>query len=213
MHRRVLADSLRSEFLAFAYLIRRTGTLCCHFSDRGAHASREPARMTSLVRMTIVIVGVILLSACGLLKSPADDIDFEAPSGWTSTPGIMGRFQLWTGGTTNKQVLMLMKLPQDAKIDRSFDASDFKGMSGSASVKNATMLEQRRMNICGTQPAVYMKMRGVSTTSGTQKTEEMISAVISKVSDGTFMAMHMYPVGSQPDPQAEAAIYELCPKK
>ena len=122
----------------------------------------------------------------------------------------MGRFQLWTGGANPKQVLMLMKLPQDAKIDRSFDASDMKDLTGPTSVKDATMLEQRTMKICGNQPALYMKMRGVS--NGQTKTEEMIEAVLSKVSDGTFMAMHMYPVGSVPDPQADAAIYELCPK-
>jgi hypothetical protein len=105
---------------------------------------------------------------------------------------------------------MLMKLPQDAKIDRSFDASDMKDFTGPATVKDATMLDQRRMTICGNQPALYMKMRGASNS---QKTNEMIEAVVSKVSDGTFMAMHMYPVGSVPDSQAEAAIYELCPKK
>lgn len=153
---------------------------------------------------------IAILTACGLMKSPAEDINFVAPSGWQSTPGIMGRFQLWTGGANAKQVLMLMKLPQDAKIDRSFDASDVKELTGPTSVKDATMLEQRTMKICGNQPALYMKMRGVS--NGQTKTEEMIEAVLSKVSDGTFMAMHMYPVGSVPDPQADAAIYELCPK-
>jgi hypothetical protein len=160
--------------------------------------------------LLFVLAGA-LLTACGFMKSPAEDINFEAPSGWQSTPGIMGRFQLWTGGSANaKQVLMLMKLPQDAKIDRSFDASDMKDLTGPASVKDATMLDQRRMTICGNQPALYMKMRGASNS---QKTNEMIEAVVSKVSDGTFMAMHMYPVGSVPDSQAEAAIYELCPKK
>lgn len=166
--------------------------------------------MMKIVHVTAALGAVALLTACGLTKSPAEDINFVAPAGWQSTPGIMGRFQLWTGGANAKQVLMLMKLPQDAKIDQSFDASDFKEMTGPTSVKDATMLEQRSMKICGNQPAMYMKMRGVS--NGGTKTEEMIEAVLSKVSDGTFMAMHMYPVGSVPDPQAEAAIYELCPK-
>jgi len=170
--------------------------------------------MMKILHVVAAVSGVALLTACGLTKSPAEDINFTAPADWQSTPGIMGRFQLWTGGpATGKQVLMLMKLPQDAKIDKSFSSSDFKEMSGPASVKDATMLEQRNMTICGSQPAMYMKMRGVSSNSGSQKTEEMVEAVISKVSDGTFMAMHMYPVGSVPDTQAEAAIYELCPKK
>jgi hypothetical protein len=166
--------------------------------------------MMKTLRVAAAIAGLALLTACGFMKSPAEDINFDAPSGWQSTPGIMGRFQLWTGGGAKPQVLMLMKLPQDAKIDRSFDASDVKELTGPTSVKDATMLEQRSMTICGNQPATYLKMRGVSNS---QKTEETIEAVISKVSDGTYMAMHMYPVGSMPDPQAEAAIYELCPKK
>jgi hypothetical protein len=170
--------------------------------------------MMKIFHVAAAVAGVAFLSACGLTKSPAEDINFVAPDGWQGTPGIMGRFQLWTGGAANdKQVLMLMKLPQDAKIDKSFSASDFKDATGPASVKDATMLEQRTMNICGSQPAMYMKMRGVSSSTDNKKTNEMISAVISKVSDGTFMAMHMYPVGSVPDAQAEAAIYELCPKK
>ena len=166
--------------------------------------------MMKILRAAAALCAVVLLTACGLTKSPAEDINFVAPNGWQSTPGIMGRFQLWTGGANGKQVLMLMKLPQDAKIDRTFNASDMKDLAGPSAVKDATMLEQRTMKICGTQPALYMKMRGVS--SGQTKTEEMIEAVMSKVSDGTFMAMHMYPVGSVPDPQADAAIYELCPK-
>jgi hypothetical protein len=170
--------------------------------------------MTTFLRIAAAIAGVAILTACGLTKSPAEDITFTAPTDWTSTPGIMGRFQLWTGGPASaKQVLMLMKLPQDSKIDRSFNASDIKEMTGPASVKDATMVEQRNMTICGSQPATYMKMRGVSSNNGNRKTDEMIETVISKVSDGTYMAMHMYPVGTDPDKQAEAAIYELCPKK
>lgn len=166
--------------------------------------------MMKILHVAATLGAAVLLTACGLMKSPAEDINFVAPTGWHSTPGIMGRFQLWTGGANAKQVLMLMKLPQDSKIDQSFDASDFKQITGPTSVRDATMLEQRNMKICGSQAAMYMKMRGVS--NGQTKTEEMIEAVVSKVSDGTFMAMHMYPVGSVPDPQAEAAIYELCPK-
>jgi hypothetical protein len=165
--------------------------------------------MMKIVHVAAALGAVVLLTACGLTKSPAEGINFVAPNGWQSTPGIMGRFQLWTGGANAKQVLMLMKLPQDAKIDRTFSPSDMKDLAGPSAVKDATMLEQRTMKICGNQPALYMKMRGVS--SGQNKTEEMIEAVVSKVSDGTFMAMHMYPVGSVPDPQADAAIYELCP--
>ncbi len=33
---------------------------------------------------------IAILTACGLMKSPAEDINFVAPSGWQSTPGIMG---------------------------------------------------------------------------------------------------------------------------
>lgn len=106
---------------------------------------------------------------------------------------------------------MLMKLPQDAKIDSAFDTNDFRQMSGSTRVKDAKIVERRTLTICGSQPALFMKMTGVS--SGSEKTEELIETVLSKVSDGTYMAMHMYPVGSVPDPQAEAAIYELCPKR
>ena len=156
---------------------------------------------------------VATLTACGLTKSPAEGLTFKAPDGWQGTPGIMGRFQLWTarsGTETTGQVLMLMKLPVDTNLKGDFDPSNLNDVNGSASLRNAKVLAKRTMTLCNSQQSIFMKMRGQSKN---QKTEEQIEAVVSNAPDGTYMAMYMFPIGAAPDPAAEAAIYELCPAK
>jgi hypothetical protein len=164
--------------------------------------------------LRIAVAGALAaatLTACGLTKSPAEGLTFTAPSGWTGTPGIMGRFQLWTGtGDASGHVLMLMKLPADTNLKADFDMDNLKDVNGSASLKDAKILARRTMTLCNGQQSMFMKMQGKSKN---QNTEESIEAVLSKASDGTYMAMYMYPIGAATNPAAEAAIYELCPAK
>jgi hypothetical protein len=158
-------------------------------------------------------LAVVFLSACsGLMKSPAEGLTFQAPAGWQGTPGIMGRFQLWTAGDGKaKQVLLLMKLPGDVKLDpASFKLNDVQA-ANPENLRDMTIVDRRRMTLCGGQESLYFKMHG---KSGSSRTPETIETVLSRSSpDATFMSTYGYPDGSMPDKEAEAAIYELCPAK
>jgi hypothetical protein len=157
------------------------------------------------------LAATILLAACGLTKSPAEGLNFQAPAGWQSTPGIMGKFQMWmTGGGKTQQMLMLIDMGSDTKLNESFDLKDVKGSSPSSFVKNATVVTQRKMTICGNQPAIYIKMRGTSSSSSS---EENVELLISKAAQSAYMAAYIYPAALEPNASAEAAIYELCPTK
>ena len=148
------------------------------------------------------LLGTFVLAACsGLTKSPAEGLTFKAPDGWTSTPGIMGIMQLWASPGTSKEVLMLFHAPSDWKSDQALD---------SANVKDAQIQEQRTITICGNQSAQYLKMRATSTRGDGDQNVQMIS---SKGKDGTYLALYIYPIAATPDPQAQAAIYELCSVK
>jgi hypothetical protein len=148
------------------------------------------------------LLGTFALAACsGLTKSPAEGLNFKAPDGWKSTPGIMGIMQLWSSGT-GKEVLMLFHAPADWKADQALD---------SANVKDAQVEEQRAVKICGDQNAQFVKMRATSTHGdGDQNVQMMTSKA---VDGGTYLALYIYPIAAQPDAQAQAAIYELCPVK
>jgi hypothetical protein len=164
------------------------------------------------MRFAAAAAAAMVLAGCGVLKSPADGLTFRAPAGWTGTPGIMGRFQLWTGGSGDKshqQVLMLMKLPADVKLDKSFDPREIETNSAT-SLRDATLVSERTMKLCGTQESMFVKMQGKSKTGSV---EEAIEMVLSKAPDGTYMAMYVHPVDSDSNPEAEGAIYQLCPAK
>jgi hypothetical protein len=163
---------------------------------------RYPAAATAML-------ATILLAGCGgLMKSPADGLTFRAPDAWQTTPGIMGRFQLWTTGDgKDKQLLVLLKLPAQAKLDKSFDLDLVNG-ENSGGVQGVTVVSRRQMTLCGNQPSLNVMMRGESSRN---KVEENLAAVFSKTTDATYMAMYVYPVGTTPNARAEAAISELCP--
>lgn len=160
------------------------------------------------VRIAAAMLATVLLVACGgLTQSPADGLNFRAPDGWQSTPGIMGRFQLWTTGESkDKQVLVLLKLPPQAKADKSFDVNMVNGPN-SGGVEGATIVSRRQVTLCGNQPSLYVLMRG---ESAREKVEENVAAVFSRTTDAMYMAVYVYPVGTAANAWAEAAIYELC---
>ncbi len=162
------------------------------------------------VRIAVTTLATVLLVACGgLTQSPADGLNFRAPEGWQSTPGIMGRFQLWSNGDgKDKQVLILMKLPPGTKFDKSFDLNEVDGPN--AGIEGARIVSRREMTLCGNQASLAVTMRGESSR---EKVEENVTTVFSKTDDATYMTTYVYPVGASPNARAEAAIYELCRTK
>jgi hypothetical protein len=158
-------------------------------------------RILRYVVAALALFGTIATVACGgLTKSPAEGLTFKAPADWPSSPGIMGMMQFWTS-PDKKQVLMLFKVPADFKTDQAFSSAD---------VKDAHIEAQRTINVCGEQHADYMKAIATSSRTGDDNNLEMVST---KSADGVLMAMYIYPIGTQPDATADAAIYQLCPAK
>jgi hypothetical protein len=147
----------------------------------------------------MLAAGVVLLAGCGgLTKSPAEGLTFTAPPGWTGTPGILGMAQVWTPPGDSKSVLMLIKAPAAAKLNESLE---------SARVQDSSVKQQRTLTICTNQPARYLELTGKANGE-----DESIETVVTAVGDQHYVAMYMYPIASKPDPQAQAALRQICAK-
>ena len=154
------------------------------------------------MRLHLSIAAAVLaataLSGCGLTSSPADSLSFKAPQGWQAFPGIMGFMQFWKQPGADA-VLMLFKSPKAIKTNEIFSNAD---------VSNAHVESQKAITICGSQPAEYFKAQGKSKTGH----DSNIEMVMSNAGGQTYMAMYVYPIGTQGDADAEAALRELCTK-
>jgi hypothetical protein len=144
------------------------------------------------VRVLALALCASVLAACG---GAGDSIKFAAPKQFGEPKNMMGFMQIWT--TPNqKEVLMLMKLPVTANPKSAFQSS---------TMKDAKILKQEEINICGNQAAKYFSMVK-------PQQHQQIDAVMSPLGGATYMAMYGYPQGSKPDAQAESAIRDLCAK-
>lgn len=145
-----------------------------------------------------VALAAAVLTGCGLTSSPADALSFKAPKGWQAFPGIMGFMQFWKQPGADA-VLMLFKSPKPIKITEVFSNAD---------LSDAHVQSQQTITICGSQPAEYLKAQGKSKTGH----DSNIEMVMSNAGGQTYMAMYVYPIGTQGDADAEAALRELCTK-
>lgn len=142
----------------------------------------------------------LALGGCGLTASPADGLNFKAPSGWQSSPGIMGFMQFWKAPDSNKEVLMLFKSPKPM---------DTKDVFSNAKLKDATVERQQAIKICGNQPAVFIKATANSAANGSHQ-QSQVQMVMSTAGQSTFIAMYMYPTNAAPNQEAASALRELC---
>ena len=141
----------------------------------------------------------VVLAGCGSVTS---GIDFKAPAGWT-TFSLMGRFQMWMkqGADKNKAELVMLVRGQSA------DTMDFKQIpQAGTSIRNQKL---STIKICGNQRAQYVSAVGTGKNGG----DESLEMVSAPVGDQSFLAMYIRPVGTKPDPAAEAAIRSLCMAK
>lgn len=144
------------------------------------------------------VLAAAVLSACGLTSSPADSLSFKAPKSWQAFPGIMGFMQFWKQPGADA-VLLLFKSPKPIKITEVFNNAD---------LSDAHVETQKPITICTNQPAEYFKAQGKSKTGH----DSNIEMVMSNAGGQTYMAMYVYPIGTQGDADAEAALRELCTK-
>ena len=163
--------------------------------------------MTTLRRRAsriVVLAVAVALSGCGFKSSPADDLQFRPPAGWQSSPGFLGFMQFWRAPGNDREVLMLFRSPKELQPNEVFSDARLQ-----TTLKDATIERRRSILICGNQPARYVEARGYSSRSG----ESRIEMVMSNVAGGTYFAMYVRPIASDPNPMAEAAVRELCPKR
>ena len=156
-----------------------------------------------LVRSGVAAVGCALaLAACGLNSSPAQGLRFAPPPGWQSSPGIMGFMQFWRT-PDDREVLILFKSP------RAITPNDVLSNYRMKDTLQGMQIEERRaIEICGNQPATYVRGRGRSVRRGDQDVEFVLTTV-----RGTgYFALYARPIGATPNSAAEAALREICPK-
>ncbi|MBV9270827.1 MAG: hypothetical protein JO165_07030 [Candidatus Eremiobacteraeota bacterium] len=149
-------------------------------------------------RALLSLAVLCVVTGCSF-KSPAENIDFKPPTGWNSTPSIMG-FQMWV---SPKKDEMLMLMNRTGKLSQTFDLKTIPGNTYS----EVTMSKEIR--ICSNQPARLVVASGKS-KEGKAETTQMV--LTTYANDNNYMAMYARPTSSAPDPQAEAAIRMLCLK-
>ncbi|HEV3140258.1 MAG TPA: hypothetical protein VGY57_07070 [Vicinamibacterales bacterium] len=150
-------------------------------------------------RLLTVAFASVLLASCG---SPADQITFKAPANWNSTPGIMGRFQMWMN---NGQVVMLIR------GDKNMTIADAEKSSPSAGAMD--LGKAQNIKICGgSQDAQSFTGQANSTVNG-KKEPKIVEGILSDVAGARYLAMYIRPLTMKTgDAQAEDAIHSLCAK-
>jgi hypothetical protein len=149
------------------------------------------------------VLCAMLLSGCGLTSSPADGLTFTAPYGWQASPGIMGFMQFWKPPARSDEVLMLFRSPKQINPDE---------VLTSAKLKDTRIESKQDIKICGNKPAVYFTGAGTSSSANNASTEAQMRMVMTNANGASYFAMYVYPIGTQPNGEALAALRELCPK-
>ena len=158
-----------------------------------------------MARISVAAVSIAVtlgVAGCGLTGSPADNLNFKAPPSWKGSPGIMGFMQLWKSPSSD-QVLMLFKSPKPLQTSEVFSSAD---------LKDASDVTTQHISICGNQPAELLKARGTAQSLMQKRRDVNVAMVTSNAAGATYLAMYVYPVGTQPDAGANAALRELCAK-
>jgi len=148
-------------------------------------------------------IGALALAACGFSSSPADNLRFQAPPGWRASPGIMGFMQFWQAPANDREVLFLFKSPRPVSANDVFSPANMRD-----TMRDVTITQRNAIQICGNQPATYMQGRGYSPKRG----DETLDLVITTTNGASYFALYARPIAAPPNPMAEAALRELCPK-
>jgi hypothetical protein len=154
----------------------------------------------AIVRLASAALALTQLAACGIFKSPAEELTFRAPQEWRTFPAFNGT-QVWSHSS---QFLTLMRFPARVRdLDRLAGGSP----NGQASWEVHTIV-RRDMTLCETQPSLYLETLRVSRLNGRRV---HFYEVLSNSPDATYLAMYSRPEDTPSNQVAQAAIRELCP--
>ncbi len=155
-------------------------------------------------RALVALAVVVALAACG---SATDATSFQAPPGYTQVVSVGPFVRVW-GGPKHGGVV-LMALPTKIEYDSIVTSSD---------VKDAQVLKQQAVRICGSQDAYYYSMLGETeqykgqASPGGQQVKQQIDVIATHLNDKTYLAMYIRPRNTPEDTAAETAIRGICPK-
>ncbi len=155
-------------------------------------------------RWLVGVAVVVAVAACG---SATDATSFQAPPGYTKMVSVGPFGQVW-GGQKHGGIV-LMALPGKIEYDTILTSSN---------VKDAEVLKQQPVRICGSQDAYYYSLLGETeqykgqASPGGQQVKQQIDVVATHLNDKTYLAMYIRPKNTPEDPAAETAIHGVCPK-
>ena len=165
--------------------------------------------MRARYSLTVAALFASTLSGCGSVTS---DINFQAPeSGWTASPSILGRTQIWVknagAGKNHNSVVILVR-----GVGSSQDVFTSPGLGTNGQMQ---VLKNEHTTICSGQAAQHIVATGKysrpsSAVNGDENAD--FEAYMTTVHDEKYLAMYIHPQDEKADDQAEAAIKSLCPK-
>lgn len=141
-----------------------------------------------------------VLAGCASVTS---NIAFQPPAGWSGTPSMFGRMQMWVKqdqAKQNEQFVMLVR--GNVSAQNLFENAQF-GRGAVNQVKRSAI------TICGGRQAQYVTGVG---EQGKNHRPTRLEAVIADVGDSKYMALYARDAAVPADSQAETAIHSLCPK-
>ena len=153
--------------------------------------------------MVFCCLAAFALSACGLNASPTGGLRFQPPPGWRPSPGMLGYMQFWRPPSGVREALMLFRSPKRLSSDDLYSDANMQG-----AFKSVTVLRKQNVQICGNQPAVIVQGIAISRND----TESRVEMVMATVRGTSYLAMYVRPIEVPANPQAEAALRELCAK-
>jgi hypothetical protein len=158
-------------------------------------------------RITVALLGTLVMAGCGLTSSPARDVTFTAPAGWQASPGILGFMQFWRPPGNGDEVLMLFRAPKQESMQEIFSTSN---------MKDSDIIQRRTIRICHNQAAEYVRAQGtihaIGDTGVHVNGDAYVQLVGTNAGGKAYFAMYVYPKSRLPSAQAVAALRELCPK-
>jgi hypothetical protein len=163
--------------------------------------------MNVRVALAFAAMCVPALTGCG---SVTNDINFQAPgAGWTASPSILGRTQIWvksgTGGNAHNSIVVLVRGVGTGSTRQLLTGQTF-GTNGQADV-----VKDEQTTICSGQPAEHVMATGRYTTAASSG-RASLDVYLSTVKGERYLAMYVRPEDQPADPTAETAIRSLCPK-
>ena len=147
------------------------------------------------------VAWAVLLTGCGLVKSPADGLTFAAPYGWQPSTPVGDVARAWISPSGPSESMTLFRFPKELDLNDAAADENF---------NNTHFSSKQRITICGNQPATYLIGTRTSPDTGTVLN---VRAVVTNTNGATYRAIYFYPPTTLPNGEALAALRQLCPAK